>query len=125
MKILRQIQICSTRWRSTAASSVATGSPADIDATNDMIVAKSYNEVPGPRPWPIIGNTWRMLPIIGILKLKKCIYKNEPELIFLILFLRTISDIGFSKRFLRFVQTVRKNSQVGRSCWSTRFIICL
>lgn len=27
--------------------------------------AKSYDEVPGPKPLPILGNTWRMFPIIG------------------------------------------------------------
>ncbi|XP_050552001.1 probable cytochrome P450 301a1, mitochondrial [Spodoptera frugiperda] len=27
--------------------------------------AKPYSEVPGPRPIPILGNTWRMVPIIG------------------------------------------------------------
>lgn len=72
MKNIRQFQICSTRWRSTATAhpSVAAGSPADIDATNDVIKAKSYDEVPGPTPWPIIGNTWRMLPVIGIVRLK-------------------------------------------------------
>lgn len=26
---------------------------------------KSYDEVPGPRPIPILGNAWRMLPLIG------------------------------------------------------------
>lgn len=27
--------------------------------------AKPYSEVPGPRPIPILGNTWRMIPYIG------------------------------------------------------------
>ncbi|XP_067000511.2 probable cytochrome P450 301a1, mitochondrial [Anabrus simplex] len=27
--------------------------------------ARPYSEVPGPRPLPFIGNTWRMLPVIG------------------------------------------------------------
>nr|QZM07456.1 cytochrome P450 monooxygenase CYP301A1 [Lasioderma serricorne] len=26
---------------------------------------KPYSEVPGPKPLPILGNTWRLLPIIG------------------------------------------------------------
>ncbi|KAI4477577.1 hypothetical protein M0804_012694 [Polistes exclamans] len=26
---------------------------------------KPYNEIPGPKPIPILGNTWRMLPLIG------------------------------------------------------------
>lgn len=27
--------------------------------------AKPYSEVPGPKPLPLFGNTWRMLPIFG------------------------------------------------------------
>lgn len=27
--------------------------------------AKPYSEVPGPKPLPILGNTWRLLPVIG------------------------------------------------------------
>lgn len=26
---------------------------------------KSYGEIPGPKPMPVIGNTWRVMPIIG------------------------------------------------------------
>uniref|UniRef100_A0AAT9UVE0 Cytochrome P450 301B1 n=1 Tax=Maconellicoccus hirsutus TaxID=177089 RepID=A0AAT9UVE0_MACHI len=32
---------------------------------------KSYDEVPGPKPLPIIGNSWRFLPIIGEYKLEE------------------------------------------------------
>jgi hypothetical protein len=27
--------------------------------------AKPYSEVPGPKPLPILGNTWRVFPLIG------------------------------------------------------------
>lgn len=27
--------------------------------------ARPYDEVPGPRPIPILGNAWRLLPLIG------------------------------------------------------------
>lgn len=70
MKNIRQFQIHSLRWRSTVtahSSTVSTGSPEDLEITNDLITAKPYSQVPGPTPWPIIGNTWRMLPIIGTL----------------------------------------------------------
>ncbi|KAG5321542.1 CP301 protein, partial [Acromyrmex heyeri] len=30
-----------------------------------FLSVKSYNEIPGPRPIPIIGNAWRLLPLIG------------------------------------------------------------
>lgn len=78
MRNIRQFQIHSRRWRSTttAHSTCSAGSPEDLEATNDLITAKPYSQVPGPTPWPIIGNTWRMLPVIGILKCKYCIVQT-------------------------------------------------
>nr|XP_033343106.1 probable cytochrome P450 301a1, mitochondrial [Megalopta genalis] len=29
------------------------------------IQARPYNEIPGPKPIPILGNTWRLFPVIG------------------------------------------------------------
>ena len=29
------------------------------------IPPKSYYQVPGPRPLPLLGNSWRFLPYIG------------------------------------------------------------
>lgn len=49
---------------------------------------RSYDEVPGPKPLPIIGNSWRFLPVIG--ELIKCML---DDYIFLTLFL-------FNKRIL-------------------------
>jgi len=74
MKNIRQYQQHLMRWRSSAAttahsSTVSAGSHEELDVTNNLITAKPYSQVPGPTPWPIIGNTWRMLPIIGILML--------------------------------------------------------
>uniref|UniRef100_A0A1B6H313 Cytochrome P450 n=2 Tax=Cuerna arida TaxID=1464854 RepID=A0A1B6H313_9HEMI len=31
----------------------------------DTDLARPYSEVPGPRPLPLLGNTWRLLPVIG------------------------------------------------------------
>jgi len=70
MKNIRQFQIQTMRWRSTATAHtphVSAGSPEDLEVNNEFITAKHYSEVPGPMPWPIIGNTWRMLPVIGII----------------------------------------------------------
>ena len=41
-----------------------------LDNTNTLVEeefsnAKPYSEVPGPKPIPILGNTWRLLPVIG------------------------------------------------------------
>ena len=27
--------------------------------------AKPYSEIPGPKPLPFVGNTWRFIPFIG------------------------------------------------------------
>jgi hypothetical protein len=35
-----------------------------------------YSAVPGPKPLPIIGNTWRFLPFIG----KMCDHVTTPQL---------------------------------------------
>lgn len=35
------------------------------DSAYDLAMARPYSEVPGPTPMPLIGNTWRLLPIIG------------------------------------------------------------
>lgn len=32
---------------------------------NEDVSAKPYSEVPGPQPLPLLGNSWRFLPIIG------------------------------------------------------------
>lgn len=34
-----------------------------LAATED--VAKPYEDIPGPKPIPILGNTWRLFPVIG------------------------------------------------------------
>ncbi|EDW09287.1 probable cytochrome P450 301a1, mitochondrial isoform X1 [Drosophila mojavensis] len=36
-----------------------------IHATAEWQNALPYNEIPGPKPIPILGNTWRLMPIIG------------------------------------------------------------
>lgn len=38
-----------------------------IDYHNDFLWnnVKSYKEIPGPKPIPLLGNTWRFIPLIG------------------------------------------------------------
>lgn len=63
-KILKKNNYFLDRYRSTI---IAT-SPEDIcDKSDDkeLLSAKPYSEIPGPTPLPILGNTWRLLPIIG------------------------------------------------------------
>jgi cytochrome P450 family 49 subfamily A len=43
-------------------SAVAADETLELMSQSDV---KPYSEVPGPRPLPLIGNTWRVLPFIG------------------------------------------------------------
>lgn len=40
---------------------------APIAEVTDEILsnARPYSEVPGPKPIPLLGNTWRLIPVIG------------------------------------------------------------
>lgn len=131
MKNIRLFQTYSVRWRSTAAAAhspvVSTGSPEDIDVTNELLTAKPYSQVPGPTPWPIIGNTWRMLPIIGSVRIIRNLIVLEKmfKLKMSVFFQRPISNIRSGKCFLHFIQTIRKNGQVGKPRWSTGLVVCL
>ncbi|XP_055839276.1 probable cytochrome P450 301a1, mitochondrial [Episyrphus balteatus] len=57
------------RQRSTtcphAATATSASSATDVSSSKEWENALPYNEVPGPKPLPILGNTWRMMPIIG------------------------------------------------------------
>jgi len=50
------------------AGAAVVDASAAVDAAQcpfDVNAAKPYSEVPGPKPLPFIGNTWRLLPVIG------------------------------------------------------------
>jgi cytochrome P450 len=55
-----------------------------VENLND---AKPYSEIPGPKPIPILGNTWRLLPIIGqydvsdVAKLSALFYKEYGKIV--------------------------------------------
>ncbi|KAK0169429.1 hypothetical protein PV327_011572, partial [Microctonus hyperodae] len=50
------------------------------------IKIKSYDEIPGPKPLPILGNTWRMFPVIGqfdigdVAKISQIFYDTYGEI---------------------------------------------
>lgn len=60
VKILKIQRAVSVRFRSTLVN---------IDNFSEEIVendcVKPYSEVPGPREYPFIGNSWRFAPFIG------------------------------------------------------------
>lgn len=42
----------------------------------ETIPPKPYSSIPGPKEWPLIGNSWRFAPIIG----KECLlFKAESK----------------------------------------------
>ncbi|GBP62023.1 Probable cytochrome P450 301a1, mitochondrial [Eumeta japonica] len=43
-------------------SQVATAAAVDSEMFTN---ARPYSEVPGPKPIPILGNTWRLVPVVG------------------------------------------------------------
>ncbi|XP_067000510.2 probable cytochrome P450 49a1 [Anabrus simplex] len=49
------------RWKSSAVTSLI--DEADLDS--EWHLARPYSQVPGPKPLPVVGNTWRFLPFIG------------------------------------------------------------
>ncbi|KAK0075834.1 hypothetical protein PV325_006249, partial [Microctonus aethiopoides] len=48
---------------------------------------KSYSEIPGPKPIPILGNTWRFIPYIGDFKIQEIdkvsmrLYNNYGDIV--------------------------------------------
>ena len=57
----------------------------------DWTIAKPYSAVPGPKPLPLIGNTWRLLPYIGqyqvsdLGKVSKILYDTYGKVSFIII----------------------------------------
>ncbi|PNF21414.1 hypothetical protein B7P43_G15326 [Cryptotermes secundus] len=59
-----------TCWRSALLASrghTARCTASSVAALKDEVkeYARPYSEVPGPKPLPLVGNTWRFLPFIG------------------------------------------------------------
>ncbi|KAJ8728631.1 hypothetical protein PYW07_006327 [Mythimna separata] len=66
----KPVQTCpvqGTRARSTHAA-------IDTSMFDVAPSVKSWEDVPGPRPLPLLGNTWRFTPYIG-----KCIHSREID----------------------------------------------
>ncbi|XP_015782475.1 cytochrome P450 302a1, mitochondrial-like [Tetranychus urticae] len=67
-------------------SSLSPGKAAKIISTrsftspNTVCQAKPYNQIPGPKPMPLIGNTWRYLPYIGEYDIEKTPENCEANL---------------------------------------------
>nr|AVL92863.1 CYP450 [Locusta migratoria] len=55
----RQVAVALSRGHATAAAAAVKGTTAE--PTEEWLRAKPFEELPGPKPLPIIGNTWRFL----------------------------------------------------------------
>nr|QTC11267.1 cytochrome P450 301A1 [Phenacoccus solenopsis] len=84
LKNISQIGMQLTRARSSAAvENLFQTALADVEFSK----AKPYSDVPGPKPIPILGNTWRLLPIIGqyqisdIAKISFILYKMYGKIV--------------------------------------------
>lgn len=70
-------------------SQTVLSSPSEVlhSQTENLDRAKPYSEVPGPRPIPVLGNTWRLLPIVGqydvsdVAKLSSLFYKEYGKIV--------------------------------------------
>lgn len=40
---------------------------ADVEE-KDLLSHRLYSDIPGPKPIPLLGNTWRFLPYLGIIE---------------------------------------------------------
>ncbi|RZC34184.1 p450 domain containing protein [Asbolus verrucosus] len=83
-KINQATQVAKTiiRKRSQIVSA-----PTLCPHVENLSEAKPYSEIPGPRPIPVLGNTWRLLPIIGqydvsdVAKLSALFYKEYGKIV--------------------------------------------
>lgn len=67
------------RYKSSEASALC--------IENKIVQPKPYSEIPGPKPIPLLGNTWRLLPFIGqydisdVAKLSQLFYKEYGKIV--------------------------------------------
>ena len=71
----------------TMCNHPALSEPRGCPAHSDILTnVKSYEEVPGPKPIPILGNTWRLFPVIGqyqvsdVAKISQIFYDEYGEI---------------------------------------------
>lgn len=66
LQLGRQLLKCYATEAATASCPHLMGLDAQLsNESNKFMNAKPYSQVPGPKPLPIVGNSWRFFPIIG------------------------------------------------------------
>lgn len=84
--LLGHISKSLNRTRSSLAAAATTENlcPHHHEDVQDI---RPYSEVPGPKPVPFLGNTWRLLPIIGqyqvsdVAKLSQIFYNEYGKIV--------------------------------------------
>ncbi|XP_075234663.1 putative cytochrome P450 301a1, mitochondrial [Lycorma delicatula] len=56
-----KVRLLAKKVRLYSTQSVCPAASDGVECT----APKQYSEVPGPKPIPVLGNTWRLLPVIG------------------------------------------------------------
>nr|XP_034196311.1 probable cytochrome P450 301a1, mitochondrial isoform X1 [Osmia lignaria] len=64
--MIRRLSQSQDILRRSLCSGTVTSATRDCTVDHDAAIqARPYEEIPGPRPIPILGNTWRLFPVIG------------------------------------------------------------
>lgn len=67
--LLKKIVNCFIIKRFQSISALSLKNDDFLDGASEVWKsAVPYELMPGPKPWPILGNNWRFLPYIGMLK---------------------------------------------------------
>lgn len=72
--------------RRTKSSAVTSLFEPDLESVTELEVdtrVKSFEQIPGPKPLPFLGNTWRFTPVIG----------NKNKLTFLLILILRVKKI--------------------------------
>ncbi|KAG8221875.1 hypothetical protein J437_LFUL003251 [Ladona fulva] len=79
IRVRSSVPVAGRRFRSVIAVQ------HDVDGvaeSTEFATARPYSEVPGPKPIPILGNSWRFIPFVGsyriseVDKISKSLYEN-------------------------------------------------
>lgn len=64
--VLKRVSGCLLKSYQASNNRLKSSAVENFDAIhNEDVSAKPYSEMPGPQPLPLLGNSWRFLPIIG------------------------------------------------------------
>lgn len=63
----KKVTNCTVLKRYLSFNSLSLRNDEFLDCASDVWkAAVPYEMMPGPKPWPILGNNWRFIPYIGM-----------------------------------------------------------